>query len=56
MKSQDSQSDLSPTPPFGSNWGHKIGDFVFFPYISFILALRAFEYIKRYWETYVKSL
>ena len=39
------------TPPYGLNWGHKIIDFVFLPYISFILAFRALEYIKRYWET-----
>ena len=32
-------------------WGHKIADFVFLPYISFILAFRALECIKRYWET-----
>ena len=35
----------------GSNWGHKIPDFVFLPYISFILAFRALECIKRYWES-----
>ena len=39
------------TPLYGSNWGHKIADFVFLPYISFILAFRALEYIKWYWET-----
>ena len=39
------------TSPYGSNWGHKIAYFVFLPYISFILAFRALEYIKRYWET-----
>ena len=27
VKSLDSQSDLPPTPPFGSNWGHKIAGF-----------------------------
>ena len=41
VKSQDSRSDLPPDPPYGSNWGHKIADFVFLPYISFILAFRA---------------
>ena len=60
MKSLDSQSDLPPIPspsPYGSNWGHKIADFVFLPDIYFILnAFRALECIKRYWETYVKSL
>ena len=42
---------ISPDPPYGSNWGHKIGAVVSLPYISFILALRALECIKRYWET-----
>ena len=51
VKSLDSQSDLPPDPPYGLNWGHKIADFVFLPYISFILVLTALEYIKRYWET-----
>ena len=37
MKSLDSWSDLPPYPPYGSNWGHKIADFVFLPFISFIL-------------------
>ena len=51
MKSLDSQSDFPPDPPYGSNWGHKIVDFVFLPYISFILAFRTLECIKRSWET-----
>ena len=51
VKSQDSRSDLPPDPPYGLNWGHKIADFVFLPYISFILAFRALECIKRYWDT-----
>ena len=53
MKSLDSWSDLppDPPPPYGSNWGHKIADFVFLPLISFILAFRVLECIKRYWET-----
>ena len=51
MNSQDSRSDLQLTCPYGSNWGHKIADFVFLPYIFFILAFRALEYIKRCWET-----
>ena len=51
MMSLDSQSDLPPAyPPYGSNWGHKIVDFVFWPFISFILAFTALECIKRYWE------
>ena len=48
VKSRDSRSDL---PPYGSNWGHKIADFVFLPYISFILAFKALESIQRYWDT-----
>ena len=48
VKSLDSQSDLPPTPPYGSNCGHKIANFVFLPYISFLLAFRALECIKRY--------
>ena len=40
------------TPPlYGSNWGNKIADFVFLPYITFINAFTALECIKRYWET-----
>ena len=38
-------------PPYGSNWGHKIADFEFLPYISFIVAFIASECIKRYWES-----
>ena len=37
--------------PYGSNRGHKIADFVFLPYIYFILAFRALQCIMRYWET-----
>ena len=51
MKRLDSRSDLPPDPSYGSNWGHKIADFVFLPYVYFILAFRALECIKRYWET-----
>ena len=43
MKSLYSLSDLPP----GSNWGHEIADFVFLPYIFFILAFRALECIRR---------
>ena len=39
------------TPAYGSNWGHKIADFVFLPNISFMNALTALESIKKYWET-----
>ena len=53
MKSLDSWSGLPliPPPPHGSNWGHKIADFVFLPYISFILAFRVLQCIKMYSET-----
>ena len=41
MKNLDSWSDLPPDPPLmGQTGGHKIVDFVFLPYISFILAFR----------------
>ena len=46
----DSWSYL-PLTPYGSNWGHKIADFVFLPYTSFIIAFSTKECIKRYWET-----
>ena len=52
MKSLDNWSDFTPGPPLmGQTGGHKIADFVFLPYISFILAFRVLECIKRYWET-----
>ena len=51
MKSRDSRSDLPLTLPYGSNWSHQIADFVFLRYIYFIIAFRALECIKRYWET-----
>ena len=31
------------TPPCGSNWGHKIADFVFLPYISFVIGFYSFR-------------
>ena len=43
-------------PPYGSNWGHKIADFEFLPYISFTVAFIASECINRYWESNVESL
>ena len=51
VKSLDSCQIYLRIPPYGSNWGDKIADFVFWPFISFILAFRALECIKRYWET-----
>ena len=50
MKSLDSWLHLPPDPPYESNWGHKITDFVFLPFISFILVFGALECIKMYWE------
>ena len=54
MESLNSRSVLNnapPPPPYGSTWGHKIADFEFLPYVSFILAFIASECIKRYWES-----
>ena len=51
MENLNSRPVLSPNPPYGLNWGHKIADFEFLPYISFIVAFIASEYIKRYWES-----
>ena len=46
------RAQFYPTaPPYGSNWGHKIADFEFLPYISFIVAFIASECIQRYWES-----
>ena len=60
MKSLGSRSDLPPDPPppppMGQTGGHKIADLVFLPLISFILAFRVLECIKRYWKPYVMSL
>ena len=39
------------TSPDGSNWGHKIADSMFLPYMAFIIAFTALECIKKYWET-----
>ena len=44
MKSLDSRSDLPYDPSYGSNWGHKIANFVFLPYISFISVSRKAGY------------
>ena len=43
-------------PPYGSNWGHKIADFDILPFISFIIAFRALECIKRYWGNHMWRL
>ena len=51
MENLNSRSVLSPTPLYGSNWGHKILALEFMPYISFIVAFIASECIKRYWES-----
>ena len=39
----------------GQTGGHKIANFVFLHYISFILAFTALECIKRYWKIVGKS-
>ena len=38
VESLASGSDLPP-PPHGSNWGHNVTDFVFLPYIFFIVEI-----------------
>ena len=38
MESLNSRSVFTPDPPYESNWGHKIADFEFLPYISFNVA------------------
>ena len=57
VESLESKSNLPPPPPpdppVGSNWGRKITDFVFWPYISFILAFRALECIQSYWGNHM---
>ena len=55
MKSLDSWSDLPPDHPLWVTLGHKIADFVFLPFVPFVLAFRALECIKRYWETLCKE-
>ena len=56
MKSLDSWSDLPPTLPYGSNWGHKITDFVFFAsYVLWIFAFTALECINR-WLEFIERL
>ena len=59
MESLNSRSVLPPAPPYGSNWGHKIADFEFLPYISFIVAFIPSECIKNLrgiGKAYVESL
>ena len=51
VESLNSRSVLPLAPPYGSNWGDKIADFEFLPYISFIVACIPSECIKRYWES-----
>ena len=48
MESLNSGSVFPQAHPYGSNWGHKIADFEFLPYISFIVAFIVSECIKRY--------
>ena len=42
---------IYPEPPYGLSWGYEIADFVFLPYIAFVIAFTILECIKRYWET-----
>ena len=58
MKSLDSWSDLPPPPHlfYGSNWIHQIADFVFLPYIYFILLLEIYNVFRGIGKPYVKSL
>ena len=42
---------LTPHPPNGSNWGHKMADWILLPYISCIIAFTASE-----WISYKESL
>ena len=46
VKSLYSLSDLPPEPPLWVKLGSQNSQFVFLPYISFILVFRALEYIK----------
>ena len=59
VESLDSWSDIPPgthPPPYGSYWGHKIGDFVFLPYISFIVAFTAYNVSRGYRRANTESL
>ena len=49
MEYLNSRSVLSPNPPYGSNWGHKIVALEFC--LISIVAFIASECIKRYWES-----
>ena len=51
MESLNTNQFYPTAPPYGSNWGHKIAEFEFLLYISFIVAFIASECIKRYWES-----
>ena len=44
------------TPPYGSNWGHKIADFEFLPYICFIVAFIASDILRGIGKAYMESL
>ena len=51
MVSLESKSDLPRPPPYGSKWGHKIAVLIILPYISFIIAFTALD-----WISYKESL
>ena len=56
MKSLDSDHVYPLTPPYGSNWAHKIANFLFLPHMSFgFFAFTALECINRQLE-FVESL
>ena len=52
MENLNSRSVLSPDPPYGSNWSHKIValEFCLISPLLFIIFIPS-ECIKRYWES-----
>ena len=51
------RAQFYPTaPPYGSNWGHKIADFEFLPYISFIVAFLLQNVFRGIGKAYMESL
>ena len=55
VKSLDSRSDLPPDPPYGSNLGHKIADFVFCLISPLFLLLELWNVLRGVGTPYVKS-
>ena len=56
MESLNSRSVLPPTPPYGSNWGHKIADFEFLPLSPLLLLLWLQNILRGIGKAYVESL